>query len=73
MDKGSKSSLEEDTTIASVPKGPGDTGKAEAMPLAGAMAAVESQDMHMSRGLPAQAPSSALSGLPELRFGALHS
>lgn len=34
-------------------------GKAEAMLLAGATAAVESQDVHVSRGLPARGPSSA--------------
>lgn len=49
--EGSKSSLKEDIPTASLPESPDDTGKAEAMPLAGALSAVESQDSHMRRGL----------------------
>lgn len=42
----------EDMPMASLPESPGDNGKAEAMPLVGTMSAVESQDLHMRRGLP---------------------
>lgn len=52
MGKGSKSSLEEDMPMASLPESPDDIGKVEAMPLVGAMSAVESQHLHMRRGLP---------------------
>lgn len=38
--------------MASLPESSDDTGKAEAMPLVGAMSAVESQDLHVKRGLP---------------------
>lgn len=50
--KGSKSSLEEDMSMDSLPESPDNTGKAEVMPLVGTMSAVESQDLHTRRGLP---------------------
>lgn len=49
--KGSKSSLEEDMPMASLPESSDDTGKVEAIPLVGAMPAVESQHLHVTRGL----------------------
>ena len=49
--KGSESSSQEDTAVAHLPESPDDTGRAEAMPLVGAMSAVESQDLHVRKGL----------------------